>query len=163
MFLDELLTVCRFLVGGFFVWSGSSKFGNPAMFWSQIMGYQITGAGVSRVLAAVIPPLEFMCGLFFASGMLPLVPGIILLILLGVFCIAITVSLVRKADNDCGCGPKSSKVSPLHLVRNALLAALVVAGLFSPPLHYVGDYVVASCGALIIIGASIYRWRMLNR
>lgn len=80
--VDAVLILARMLAGGFFVWSGSSKLGHSRKFWSQIMDYRITGARTSRILAATLPPLEFLGGLFFAAGVHPRGVGYFLLLML---------------------------------------------------------------------------------
>ena len=127
------------------------------------MGYQITGPWQSRVLAAVFPPLEFVTGLFFAAGLVPFVTGPVLLGMLVVFSIAIIVSLARKTDNDCGCSSSQTKVSPVLLARNAVLAALVVAGLFSNVPTYEGAIVIVPLGGLLVLTLAIFNYRALGK
>ena len=54
--LYELL---RFLVGCYFVRSGSAKMGAPKPLYATIMAYKLTGAKEARFLASIIPPAEF--------------------------------------------------------------------------------------------------------
>lgn len=161
--MDELLTVCRFLAGGYFIWSGSSKMRSISEFWSQIMGYKITGAKNSRILAALLPPSEFVIGLLFAAGFLQLYTGILLLFMLSIFTVAILISLIRKTGNECGCSSSKGKVTPILLVRNGALAVLAVAGIMSSANEYIGVPFVAGCGVLIIFVISVNNFRSLGK
>ena len=144
-----VLIAARMLGGGYFVWAGSAKMSRSRQFWSEIMGYKVVGSRTSAVLASVLPPVEFICGLMFAAGVAPTVTGIVLLFLLLVFSGAIVVSLVRRTGNDCGCGSGGTKVSPVLLVRNLTIAGLIVAGIFSTSPTYPGEFIVLAMGAIV--------------
>lgn len=83
------------------------------------------------------------------------------LVLLGVFFVAIGVSLARgNRDIDCGCwavgrnvAGQAARLSGWHLGRVALLALMVVPGMFDPARRAVEwlDYVTAA-GGLAIAG-----------
>jgi|GEM_PF-7120001 len=160
---DALFAVARFAAGAYFVWSGSSKLGAPATFWRQVMDYRIVGPRSSRAIAAGVPPAEFIAGLFFAAGVLPIAMGIALLCLLAVFTVAIISSLSRRLDNECGCGAGTARVSPWLVVRNVGLATLVVAGFFSTPPTYVGLWFVAAAGAATAVAITVVRFKVLSR
>jgi putative oxidoreductase len=162
IYMDVLMVLARFLAGGYFIWAGTSKLGNPSAFWSQIMGYNMASARQSRFLASVLPALEATTGLFFASGLYPFSTGAILLAMLVVFSIAISVSLARGMENDCGCGSRSSKVRPILLVRNLGLAGLVAVGMFSHVPPYIGAVVIAGIGLALIVGSSVTNYRRLG-
>ena len=152
-------TLSRLVSGGYFVWTGSGKLGRMPAFWSEIMAYGITSAPQSRLLAAAIPPAEFVIGLFFAAGLLPKVTGPCLLALLLIFTIALSVSLVRHTGNDCGCGATPSPVRPRLLLRNAALASMIAVGLLAPPQHYPAAVVVAALGAAVIAVMAVANYR----
>ncbi|KHK99419.1 hypothetical protein LK09_01785 [Microbacterium mangrovi] len=157
--MEVILIAARMLGGGYFVWAGSAKMSKSRQFWSEIMGYKIVGSGTSAVLASVLPPVEFICGLMFAAGVAPTLTGIALLLLLLVFSGAIVVCLVRRTGNDCGCGSTGTKVTPMLLVRNAILAGLIVAGTFSTSPTYPGEFIVLAAGAIVaaIIAVALHQ------
>lgn len=154
-----ILIAARMLGGGYFVWAGSAKMSKSRQFWSEIMGYKIVGTRQSAVLATVLPPVEFICGLMFAAGVAPTITGIGLLLLLLVFSGAILVSLVRKTGNDCGCGSNGTKVTPRLLVRNLILAGLIAAGIFSKTPTYPREFIVLAAGAIVaaIIAVALHQ------
>ena len=66
--MTVLCELLRFLIGCYFVWSGAAKMGAPNPFWATIMAYGLTGVQAARVLASIIPPLEFFGGLALTSN-----------------------------------------------------------------------------------------------
>ena len=80
--MTVLYELLRFLVGCYFVRSGAAKMGAPNLFWAAIMSYGLTGVREARVLASIIPPLEFFGGLALASNVSPLPSAAILFLLL---------------------------------------------------------------------------------
>lgn len=160
---ESWLTVSRFAVGGLFVWFASMKLGDPTVFWRQVMAYRILGARGSRAFASFVPPLEFIFGLFFASGVLPLASGGVLVSLLAIFSAALVSSLVRNLENECGCGTNRTRVRPILLLRNAAIAAALVGGMFSPPVEYPGELPILGIGGLLIVVIAANRFKTLGK
>jgi uncharacterized membrane protein len=158
--VDIVADIARLIGGGFFIWSGTSKFGRIADFWTQVMGYRLTSAIKSRLIASYLPPAEFVLGMLFATGYLTLVSGFILLFLLLGFSIAISSVLIRKIETDCGCaGAGRQKVRPILLTRNLGIAAIVVLGMFTSGPVGITNLVIGLSGALLIaiLGTASYR------
>lgn len=153
---QALQHVVRILVGGYFVLNAVFKGRSLDTFWAQIMGYKLTGPTAARWLAAVLPPLEFVLGFMYAMGTNTGVAAVGLVVLLSVFSAAILIALVRRQQNDCGCGPGTGTVSPLHVVRNFLLGGLVLFGA-STEMTTRPDRLVVGAAALIILGAVTFR------
>jgi hypothetical protein len=153
------LVISRMLAGAYFVWAGSAKLGRTQTFWSEIMGYGIVGPRAAGILASVIIPVEFICGLFFAAGVSPVLTGSGLLALLVLFTLAMSISLVRNTGNDCGCGAGAEKVRPVLIVRNAVLAVLVIGGMLPPAPSYPGELIVLAVGtaAGVVIAVGSHR------
>ena len=158
-----VLELSRLLAGGYFVWTGSSKVGRPAVFWNQIMGYRLSGPRVSGVLASVIPPLELIGGLFFAAGIYPLGSGVVLGVLLILFSTAMAASLLRRLENDCGCGQSPSPVRPALFVRNLGLGVLIAMGIYSAAPDSRSNWIVAVAGALVVVIAFAAAYRTLQK
>lgn len=112
--MTVLYELLRFLVGCYFVRSGAAKMGAPNLFWAAIMSYGLTGVREARVLASIIPPLEFFGGLALASNVSPLPSAAILFLLLCIFSVAMIIVLVRKTL------PKTVDVA--HLRRESVPA-----------------------------------------
>jgi hypothetical protein len=158
---DWLLTILRMASGGIFVWVGSSKLGRTRQFWSQVTGYRAVGPRPSSVLAAAIPPLEFVAGFFFATGIAPLAMCIVLLTMLTVFSGAIVMALVRRLNNECGCAGRS-RVSSMSLLRNAALAGAIMASAFAPSPAYPGEPLIVAGGIGFVIIATLRGYRTLT-
>ncbi|MFH5880267.1 MauE/DoxX family redox-associated membrane protein [Arthrobacter sp. NA-172] len=158
--MDIFLDIARLIGGGFFIWSGTSKFGRIADFWTQVMGYRLTSAIQARLIASYLPPTEFVLGMLFATGYLTLATGVILLLLLIVFSIAIGTVLIRRIETDCGCaGSGGQKIRPILLTRNLGIAAIVILGMFTSGPLGISNVVIAISGALLIglLGTVNYR------
>lgn len=158
-----LFLLARFISGGYFIWTGSAKLNKTRLFWSQIMDYDIVGARLSRLIASVLPPLEFVAGLFYAAGLYSAIIGLILLVLLLAFTGAVISALVRKKENDCGCASNDRQVSPVLILRNAILAGLVAAGVFSASPNYLGSIIVMTIGAATVLIFTSVAYRSLGK
>lgn len=159
----EVLTVARFLSGGFFVWSSSHKLNRSSEFWKHILGYEIVGPRTARLLAATLPPAEFIMGLLFAAGLYPHVIGVALIVMIVGYSGAVVLSLIRKTGNECGCGARGGKVRPQVLLRNMLLTLLVIGGMNSNPATYVGGIWVVLSAMLVFIIVSTHKYKSLGK
>lgn len=151
--------ILRMIAGGYFIWSGSVKLGSPGRFWAHVADYRIVSARQSRVVAAVVPPVELLLGLLFAAGFYPFAVGGVLLALLTGFSVAMGVVLIRRQDADCGCGTTGSRVRPALIARNVALGVAVLLGMFSTVQPQVGAPFVAAAAAIVgaIIAIAMYR------
>ncbi|MEO8973319.1 MAG: MauE/DoxX family redox-associated membrane protein [Ktedonobacteraceae bacterium] len=132
----------RLLLGVLLLSVGMSKFARLRQFQQGIQEYQVLPStpqskrAFSMVLATGIPLAELLAGLGLLSGFW-LVPAIVLAIaLFVVFCIAITINLVRgRRDLSCHCGGAIGN----HLIswwlvgRNGLFIIGLVLLLATPP------------------------------
>ena len=158
--LYELL---RFLVGCYFVRSGSAKMEAPKPLYATIMAYKLTGAKEARFLASIIPPAEFFGGLTLASNISPLPSAAILLLLLCASSAAMVVVLVRKnPPENGGRGASPTAVSAGRVVRNALLALALLPTLMPPhPSQDNKDFAISCLVVALILVASFLRYRKL--
>lgn len=161
--MEIVFDLSRLLAGGYLVWSGAAKLGDVRRFWKQVMGYQLVSPLLARIISSSLPPIELVLGLLFAAGYYPILTGPALIVLVAAFTFAITQSLIRNLDNECGCGPTNQKVRPALVFRNLGIIALLVAGLFSAGQVYAAPLIVAAAGLLCILGISAARYRLLNR
>ncbi|MDO5053577.1 MAG: hypothetical protein Q4E05_11880 [Pseudoclavibacter sp.] len=161
--MDTLIDALRFLTGGYFVWSGAAKLHSPHVFWAQIMRYRLVAPGIANVASSAIPPLEFVTGIFFASGLLPRTSGGVLLFLLALFTAALTASLLRGNRPECGCGGRPGAISPALIVRNIGLMICLCIAMQSPGHDYPGTPVVLTLGIITVIMISAGRYRVLTR
>lgn len=127
------------------------------------MGYKILGVRGARVSAAIVPLLEIYSGFGLAIGAHPAVFSGLLLVQLAVYSGAILHAVGRGVDADCGCFGDSKKVSPRLLLRNAVLAGLILVALWLPVSH-TADYpwTVGVSFALLFGGWAVYNYRLLG-
>ena len=158
--LYELL---RFLIGCYFVRSGSVKMGAPKPLCATIMAYGLTGVKGAQVLTSTIPPMELFGGLALASNISPLPSAAILLLLLCSFSAATVVVLVRKnPPENCSHGTSPTGVSAGRVVRNALLALALLPTLMPPhPSQDNKDFAISCLVVALILVASFLRYRKL--
>ncbi|MDQ7835722.1 MAG: MauE/DoxX family redox-associated membrane protein [Humidesulfovibrio sp.] len=93
----------RFYLGGVFVYASVYKIGYAAEFAETVASYQIVPALAVNAVALVLPWLELICGAMLVAGVRVRTVSAILGALLVVFCIAVTVNLLRETPIDCGC------------------------------------------------------------
>lgn len=95
--------LCRFILGGLFIYAGIHKVADPHGFARIVHNYQLLPDTLVTMLAVVMPWLEIMAGLFLVAGIFKRTSAVVLSSLLLVFTIAITINLIRGLNFDCGC------------------------------------------------------------
>ncbi|MES2705448.1 MAG: MauE/DoxX family redox-associated membrane protein [Verrucomicrobiota bacterium] len=94
---------CRFILGGFFVFSGLMKVREPVLFQENIRSFHILSDPWPGLLAISLPWFEILCGVgillrWLYAGSLALVSGSLV-----IFMAAISWSWMRGLDISCGC------------------------------------------------------------
>lgn len=164
MVLSVFVNVFRFAVGCYFVKSGSDKLGKPSLFWKSIMNYDLVNARTARVLSSVIPPLEFFGGLLLAANIIPFAFSVLLVFLLSIFSFAMVAAMMRGNVPDCGCGVVKNAVSPLLVVRNMVLALMLLPTIFKGLEAPKGEEVsIAVITMIVVVIVAIMRGRALVR
>ena len=129
---EALAWLARLVLAGVFLTAAAPKLHDPAAFAAAIANYQAFPDATVNLIATVVPALELLGALALLT---PWRRGGALLLaslLLG-FTVLLAVSLARGLDLSCGCfGTSSEPVSPLHLLRNVGLLALVALVLGEP-------------------------------
>lgn len=135
-----LLLAARWLVGGFFLYSGLAKALDPAEFLKLLRLYELTSQPlILNLIAAVLPWFEVFFGLLLVLGVAVRGSALVALLLL----IPFTAVVVHRALGiqeatelafcairfDCGCGTGEVAICR-KLVENGVLMALS-AGLLS--------------------------------
>ncbi len=117
---------CRLILGGIFLFAAWHKVLHPEQFAISVRSYQFLPVSITNLFALGVAWTELVAGVMLVAGVLTRHAAGALMILLGMFIVAITTVIVKGLVIDCGCfGPDghSSLVSPWMLVRNVLLAA----------------------------------------
>lgn len=119
--------LCRFLVGGLFIYASLEKIIDPLGFSEILHDYRLFPDFSIYFLAFVIPWLEMICGLLLVSGLMVRTPAVLLSILLVSFVIALSVNAIRGLDISCGCFSTSGDV------RESLIVSVLRDLLFLIP------------------------------
>jgi len=118
----RLNLVLRFVIGGLFAYAAFEKVLHPAAFAMAVRGYKLIPFSLSNLFAIAVSWSEIVAATFLILGILTRKAAGAIFILLIVFIIAITTTIVRGMVIDCGCfGEGGATTSWLLLVRNAAL------------------------------------------
>jgi hypothetical protein len=108
--------------------------------WPRLVAVALTAAELFVVIGLLLP----------GSRQVAAAAGAVLLL---AYALAIGINLRRgRTSIDCGCGGTGQGISPLHLVRNAVLIVLsaTVALIDSPTLPHVAASVVVAGGVILL-------------
>ncbi len=95
--------ICRFILGGVFIYASIHKISNPGSFAETLYSYQLFPSMFIHFMAIFVPWLEMVAGVFLVLGIFPKGSSFILSGMLVAFIIALTINLIRGLDIDCGC------------------------------------------------------------
>jgi putative oxidoreductase len=117
------LLVCRIVIGFIFLYAGMEKISNPAGFARAINNYKLLPFSLTNIAALIFPWIEVTTGILLIFGIRVKENAFIISALLGIFTIAIIISLFRGLNIDCGCfGTLSgTKIGILKLFENVLM------------------------------------------
>lgn len=121
-----LMALARVGMAAVFFWAGLSKLQSPDAAQMAVYQYRLVPWEMAGLLSTLLPLLE-CCA---AVGLL--VPGLVLggsslaILLLALFCGALTAAIVRKLDISCGCFGTADAQTPAlrRLMEDVLLLGL---------------------------------------
>lgn len=116
------------LAGGIFLYAGIPKALDPLAFAGSIAAYELLPYGANLVVAATLPWVEIVAGIFLVVGW-RIRPALLVLILLDLaFLAAILSAQLRGLSIDCGCFRPGESSSDLvtALWRDLLLLTLLL-------------------------------------
>lgn len=119
--------VLRVLLGGLFLYSGSSKLADLKNFAEAIENYRLLPIATINLFALLVPWLEVLAGLAVLTGILLRGGAFVLALLLLVFTSAVALAIANGVDITCGCSlPFSSaaRVGWKKLVENVILLGM---------------------------------------
>lgn len=135
-----LLFLLRIIVGFIFIYSAAEKVADPAGFSQSIANYKILPDFLINFFAISLPWIELIAGLFLLFGIAVKENAFIINALLIIFILAISISLIRGLNIDCGCFGTSdgSKIGAAKLIENFLtLFAGIILMIFDSELFSV--------------------------
>lgn len=95
--------LCRWVLGGVFVYASWHKILYPGQFAAILEGYALFPVMLINPVAIVVPYLELVGGLALIAGAYPRGAAVLVNVMLLGFMAAITANLVRGHAFDCGC------------------------------------------------------------
>lgn len=121
-----LLIAFRIFFGFIFIFAAVTKIADPAGFSQSIFNYRLIPDFLINFLAIAIPWIELVAGILLVFGISVKENSAILSGLLVIFILAITISLFRGLNIDCGCfgTVEGSKVGLLKILENVGLLIL---------------------------------------
>lgn len=128
--LHLIETTARIFLGAVFVYASWGKIRDPAAFAQIVGNYQILPPQWVNPTALLLPWVELACGLCLISGRLVRGSALMVTLLIGIFIAAMTYSVTRGIDTQCGCFSTDAGI-PGHLywdlLRDLILLGIAVA------------------------------------
>jgi len=93
----------RMVVGLVFLLYGLDKIAHPDDFARAIANYRLLPEALVNLVAVTLPWVECMCGLLLLAGQWVRSAALVSAFLLGVFVVAVSITLARGLDIACGC------------------------------------------------------------
>jgi putative oxidoreductase len=117
------LLTFRIIIGFIFLYAGMEKIADPSGFARAINNYKLLPFLLINIAALILPWIEITTGILLIFGIKVKENAFIISSLLGIFTIAIIISLFRGLNIDCGCfGTLSgTKIGLQKLIENILL------------------------------------------
>lgn len=126
---NRWIVLCvRAIIGGIFIYSGFIKIQNPESFSDSIATFQLLPKELINILALALPPFELIVGTLMLIGWRSREAIFSVLLLSGIFILALVQALFRGLEVDCGCfgsGSPSIFKTWLTLGRDVVLLSAV--------------------------------------
>ena len=115
----------RWILGGVFIYAGSTKLMEPRIFTVLIEAYGLVPESLLMPVAIGLPFLEVIAGfglLFDIRGSLAVITGLLVL-----FMVVLGYGIWMGLDVDCGCfGPEDPEAEAFHGLRLSLFRDMVM-------------------------------------
>jgi len=125
----ELLLVLRLFLGVLFIYASYDKIIHPDRFAIAVRAYNIVPLELSNLFSMMLAWSEMIAGVLLVLGIFTKKAAGTIFILLSMFIIAITISLVRGLVIDCGCFKAGDSTHPIDLwllVRDIFLLGIAI-------------------------------------
>jgi cobalt-zinc-cadmium efflux system protein len=101
--IGYLVLICRFAVGGVFIYASWDKLLHPSAFAEAINNYHLVPYPLLHLSAHLLPVMELLLGVALILGFWRRGAALLAGLLTLVFMAAITSALARNLDISCGC------------------------------------------------------------
>lgn len=119
----RLHRACELVVGVVFAVAALSKIGKPSGFAMLVSNYELFPAA-ANLIAIVLPWIEIVVALALVAGVWTDAAARVAGGLTAIFLAGMTSALARGLEIDCGCFGEGDPLTPLSLVRDALILGL---------------------------------------
>ena len=137
--------VLRVYIGGIFIAASMYKINYPGEFAETIASYQLVPYWGVNLMALIMPWTELLCGLMLILGFRTRASAVLIAAMLVVFCVAITVTLLRGIPIGCGCFTTvEDPLSWTTLVRDLIWLAMSVQVIVFPSALQLEDRLLMS-------------------
>lgn len=164
-YLQPLTLSIQFAVGSVLLVAGLSKLRHPVAFATSLNDFNVLPPRISVVFGLLTIAAEIVVGLSHLSGIGLAISVWIGLILLGLFSIAVCLTLYRSVELECHCfGSQSGEVitgrslGRLILMIAGELYLLPVAGTQAALVYARSSFEIATAVCLSIAGLVISMW-----
>jgi len=100
---DMVELLCRWVLGGLFLYAGVQKIADPYGFAKTVYGYGILPGELVNLMAIVLPWVEVLAGGTLILGVWPVSSAGVISGLLLLFLVALVANIARGYSFDCGC------------------------------------------------------------
>lgn len=100
---DYLTMLSRLLIGGMLIYASYYKIIEPTSFAKSIWYYHLVPGKLINLMALIVPWLELVCGLGLILGIFYRGAKLWTTLLMLVFIAALSSTIARGLDIDCGC------------------------------------------------------------
>ena len=122
-----LALVLRFYIGGLFIYASLSKINYTAEFTETIANYQLVPFWAVNLMAVSLPWAELICGLLMILGVRAKAAAAAIAALMGVFTVAIIITMIRGTPIGCGCfSSVEEPVSWVTVIRDLTWLAMTL-------------------------------------
>ena len=119
------IVMLRVLLGGLFIFSSVHKIAAPGEFARAVRDYEMLAVGLSNLFALFVSWSEFVAGTMLLLGVMTKKAAGAIFILLAMFTVAITATIIRGIAVDCGCfsNEGNHQTDYTLVIRNLFLIA----------------------------------------
>lgn len=125
LIIRRFFIVLQFLLGGLFLWSGTSKMANPIDFLLTIEAFGLLPVYLLDITTFTLILIEIIVGIGIILGQKNVVRLSLVLMLL--FIVVLSYGIYKKIGIDCGCfGGKTSDTASTENLKSALIRDIFI-------------------------------------
>ena len=115
------LLIVRIIIAFIFIYAGAQKITDPEAFAISISNYRLFPISLVNFIAITLPWIEIIAGILLLFGIAVKENSTIIFLMSLIFTIAITISLFRGLNIECGCFGNGTQIGLFKLGENLLI------------------------------------------